>query len=86
MEVVAIVLVGKVNINKQLISLISLAGAPTVGLCGKDARLLTARPSPDAAALGFVGEVTHVHLSVLHPIIASGHIPVIITVAADETG
>ncbi|EMS47976.1 Acetylglutamate kinase [Triticum urartu] len=35
---------------------------------------------------GFVGEVTRIHLSVLHPIIASGHIPVKPTVAADETG
>ncbi|KAL5213192.1 hypothetical protein ABZP36_024039 [Zizania latifolia] len=84
MEVVEMVLVGKVN--KQLVSLINLAGATAVGLCGKDARLLTARPSPDAAALGFVGEVTHVDPSILHPIIKSGHIPVIATVAADETG
>ncbi|XP_015626241.1 uncharacterized protein [Oryza sativa Japonica Group] len=84
MEVVEMVLVGKVN--KQLVSLISVAGATAVGLCGKDARLLTARPSPDAAALGFVGEVTRVNPSVLHPIIESGHIPVIATVAADETG
>ena len=86
MEVVAIVLVGKVNINKQLISLISLAGSTVVNLCGKDARLITARPSPNAAALGFVGEVARVDATVLHPIIASGHIPVIATVAADETG
>ncbi|WVZ74352.1 hypothetical protein U9M48_022545 [Paspalum notatum var. saurae] len=84
MEVVEMVLVGKVN--KQLVSLISLAGATAVGLCGKDARLLTARPTPDAASLGFVGEVTRVDPTVLHPIIASGHIPVIATVAADETG
>ncbi|KAL6634868.1 hypothetical protein ACP70R_027539 [Stipagrostis hirtigluma subsp. patula] len=84
MEVVEMVLVGKVN--KQLVSLISLAGATAVGLCGKDARLLTARPSPDAAALGFVGEVSRVDPTVLHPIIASGHIPVIATVAADEAG
>ncbi|CAD6341233.1 unnamed protein product [Miscanthus lutarioriparius] len=79
MEVVEMVLVGKVN--KQLVSLISFAGATAVGLCGKDAR-----PSPDAASLGFVGEVTRVDPAVLHPIIASGHIPVIATVAADEAG
>ncbi|CAN6252606.1 unnamed protein product [Urochloa humidicola] len=84
MEVVEMVLVGKVN--KQLVSLISLAGATAVGLCGKDARLLSARPSRDAAALGFVGEVTRVDPAVLHPIIGSGHIPVIATVAADEAG
>ncbi|KAK1618645.1 hypothetical protein QYE76_024162 [Lolium multiflorum] len=84
MEVVEMVLAGKVN--KHLVSLVCLAGATAVGLCGKDARLLTARPSPDAAQLGFVGEVARVDPSVLHPIIASGHIPVIATVAADEAG
>ncbi|KAK1600956.1 hypothetical protein QYE76_037787 [Lolium multiflorum] len=50
------------------------------------ARLITARPSPNVAALGFVDEVARVDATVLHPIIASGHIPVIATVAADETG
>ncbi|KAG2573791.1 acetylglutamate kinase, chloroplastic-like [Panicum virgatum] len=84
MEVVEMVLVGKVN--KNLVSLINLAKGTAVGLCGKDARLITARPSPNAAALGFVGEVASVDATVLHPIIASGHIPVIATVAADETG
>ncbi|WOL00249.1 hypothetical protein Cni_G08962 [Canna indica] len=84
MEVVEMVLVGKVN--KSLVSLINQAGATAVGLCGKDARLLTARPSPDAAALGFVGEVARVDPSILHPILSSGHIPVIASVAADEHG
>ncbi|KAF8688014.1 hypothetical protein HU200_042504 [Digitaria exilis] len=84
MEVVEMVLVGKVN--KNLVSLINLAGGTAVGLCGKDARLITARPSPNAAALGFVGEVARVDATVLHPIITSNHIPVIATVAADETG
>ncbi|XP_072958151.1 acetylglutamate kinase, chloroplastic [Typha angustifolia] len=84
MEVVEMVLVGKVN--KSLVSLINLAGGTAVGLCGKDARLLTARPSPDAAALGFVGEVARVDPTILRPILADGHIPVIATVAADEAG
>jgi acetylglutamate kinase len=84
MEVVEMVLVGKVN--KNLVSLINIAGGTAIGLCGKDARLITARPSPNAAALGFVGEVSRVDATVLHPIIDAGHIPVIATVAADETG
>ncbi|XP_008791521.2 acetylglutamate kinase, chloroplastic-like [Phoenix dactylifera] len=84
MEVVEMVLVGKVN--KSLVSLINVAGATAVGLCGKDARLLTARPAPDAAALGFVGEVARVDPSILRPILAGGHIPVIASVAADEAG
>lgn len=84
MEVVEMVLVGKVN--KSLVSLINLAGGTAIGLCGKDARLLTARPSPDAASLGFVGEIARVDPAILRPIIANGHIPVIASVAADDKG
>ncbi|PKA64155.1 Acetylglutamate kinase, chloroplastic [Apostasia shenzhenica] len=84
MEVVEMVLVGKVN--KSLVSLINLAGGTAIGLCGKDGRLLTARPSPDSASLGFVGEVSRVNPAILRPIIADNHIPVIASVAADDEG
>ncbi|XP_008785296.2 acetylglutamate kinase-like [Phoenix dactylifera] len=84
MEVVEMVLVGKVN--KSLVSLINLAGATAVGLCGKDARLLTARPAPHTAALGFVGEVARVDPAILRSILANGHIPVVASVAADDAG
>ncbi|KAJ6851374.1 uncharacterized protein M6B38_258695 [Iris pallida] len=84
MEVVEMVLVGKVN--KGLVSLINSYGATAVGLCGKDARLITAKPAPDAALLGFVGDVARIDPSILHPIVADGHIPVIASVAADEKG
>lgn len=84
MEVVEMVLVGKVN--KSLVADINLAGASAVGLCGKDAQLVTARPSADAATLGFVGEVANVNPSILRPIIDCGHIPVIAPVAADLKG
>ncbi|KAK8970964.1 hypothetical protein KSP40_PGU009619 [Platanthera guangdongensis] len=84
MEVVEMVLVGKVN--KSLVSLINLAGGTAIGLCGKDGRLLTARPSPDAASLGFVGDVARVDPAILRPIIAEGHIPVIASVASDDKG
>lgn len=84
MEIVEMVLVGKVN--KHLVSLINKAGATAVGLSGKDGRLLTARPSPNAAQLGFVGDISHVDPTVLHPLINNGHIPVIASVAADESG
>ncbi|KAI4379715.1 hypothetical protein MLD38_005976 [Melastoma candidum] len=84
MEIVSMVLVGKVN--KHLVSLINRAGATAVGLSGADGRLLTARPSPDSARLGFVGEVARVDTSVLRPLVDYGHIPVIASVAADEKG
>ncbi|KAM0934287.1 putative acetylglutamate kinase [Dioscorea sansibarensis] len=84
MEVVEMVLAGK--INKSLVAEINMLGGTGVGLCGKDARLLTARPSSESAVLGFVGEIARVDPSVLRPILADGHIPVIASVAADETG
>ncbi|PSS17597.1 Acetylglutamate kinase [Actinidia chinensis var. chinensis] len=63
MEVVSMVLVGK--LNKHLVSLINNAGATAVGLSGIDARLLTARPSPNSTQLGFVGDIAVVDPSVL---------------------
>ncbi|PSR91902.1 Acetylglutamate kinase [Actinidia chinensis var. chinensis] len=84
MEVVSMVLVGK--LNKHLVSLINKAGATAVGLSGIDARLLTARPSPNSVQLGFVGDIAVVDPSVLRPLIENNHIPVIASVAADEEG
>ncbi|KAJ1420152.1 Glutamate/acetylglutamate kinase [Sesbania bispinosa] len=63
-----------------------IAGATAVGLSGMDGRLLTARPSPKAADLGFVGEVSRVDPTVLRSLIDSSHIPVVTSVAADEFG
>uniref|UniRef100_A0A5B7BZJ0 acetylglutamate kinase n=1 Tax=Davidia involucrata TaxID=16924 RepID=A0A5B7BZJ0_DAVIN len=84
MEIVTMVLVGKVN--KHLVSLINKAGATAVGLSGIDGRLLTARPSPNSAQLGFVGDIATIDPSVLRPLIENNHIPVIASVAADEDG
>ncbi|KAM3290280.1 hypothetical protein P3S67_018569 [Capsicum chacoense] len=57
MEIVSMVLVGKVN--KHLVSLINKVGATAVGLSGIDEHLLTARPSPNSE-LGFVGDIVSV--------------------------
>lgn len=84
MEIVSMVLVGRVN--KSLVSLINKAGATAVGLSGMDGRLFTARPGPNSAKLGFVGEVARVDPTVIEPLVNSGHIPVIASVAADEFG
>ncbi|GAB4826509.1 hypothetical protein Ancab_033405 [Ancistrocladus abbreviatus] len=84
MEIVTMVLVGKVN--KHLVSLINKAGATAVGLSGMDGRLLTARPSPKAAQLGLVGDVAIVDPTILRPLVDNNHIPVIASVAADENG
>jgi acetylglutamate kinase len=83
MEVVEMVLVGRVN--KELVSLINQAGGQAVGLCGKDANLITARPI-DQADVGFVGEVAGINTNLLESLLENGYVPVVSSVAADETG
>ncbi|KAK9144389.1 hypothetical protein Sjap_004292 [Stephania japonica] len=84
MEVVEMVLVG--NVNKRLVSLINSSGATAVGLSGSDARLLTARPSPNSHHLGLVGEVASVDPTILRPLLSNRLIPVIASVASDPSG
>jgi acetylglutamate kinase len=83
MDVVEMVLAGRVN--KDLVSLISRAGALAVGLCGKDGNLIQARPV-DKEGVGFVGEVTSVDTGLVESLVNSGYVPVISSVAADENG
>ena len=83
MDVVEMVLVGRVN--KELVSLINRAGGKAVGLCGKDANLIKARPE-GREGIGFVGEVNSVDIKLLDSLVNSGYIPVVSSVAADETG
>ncbi|MEW6492092.1 MAG: acetylglutamate kinase [Cyanobacteriota bacterium] len=83
MDVVEMVLVGRVN--KEIVSLINRAGGRGVGLCGKDGNLIKARPEGQEG-IGFVGEVSSVDISLLESLVNSGYIPVVSSVAADETG
>lgn len=83
MEVVEMVLGGRVN--KGLVSLIQQAGGKAVGLCGKDGDLLRARQMVEKD-IGYVGEVTRVDATLLRSLVGSGYIPVVATVATDESG
>ncbi|MFB2895311.1 acetylglutamate kinase [Aerosakkonemataceae cyanobacterium BLCC-F50] len=83
MEVVEMVLVGKVN--KEIVTLINQAGGLAIGLCGKDGNLIKARPEGQEG-IGFVGEVSAVNINILDSLLKSGYIPVVSSVAADETG
>jgi acetylglutamate kinase len=82
MEVVKMVLVGKVN--KELVSAINRHGRLAVGIAGDDANLLKARPI--SARLGRVGEVESIDTTVVTDLIADGFIPVIASVAYGEDG
>lgn len=83
MDVVEMVLVGRVN--KEIVALINQAGGKAVGLCGKDGNLITARPQGQEG-IGFVGDVSNVDVKILNTLASNGYIPVVSSVAADETG
>ncbi len=83
MDVVEMVLVGRVN--KEIVSLINQAGGSAVGLCGKDGDLIMARPQGQEG-IGFVGEVMSTNVRLLEELVEAGYIPVVSSVAADETG
>jgi acetylglutamate kinase len=83
MDVVEMVLVGRVN--KEIVALINQAGGSAVGLCGKDANIITARPQGQEG-IGFVGEVTSINIKMLKLLVENGYIPVISSVAADKDG
>jgi acetylglutamate kinase len=95
MDVVEMVLVGKVN--KEIVSLINRNGGRAVGLSGKDGRLITARKMkvlkrkgtdepPEIIDIGMVGEVTGVDTLVLSALVESNFIPVIAPVGAGKEG
>ena len=83
MDVVEMVMVGREN--KELVSMINQAGGAEVGLCGKDGNLITARSQGDAD-VGFVGDVTNIEPGLVKALVEDGYIPVISSVASDETG
>lgn len=83
MEVVAMVLMGKVN--KGIVATMGAAGVSAVGLSGVDGGLLQAKKVDDEE-LGFVGEVTGVREDLLLTALEEGFVPVVATVAADDEG
>ena len=73
LEVVVGVLRGVVN--TRLVAEIARLGGRAVGLGGVDGGLVRARRADER--LGYVGEITDVDASVLHPILEGGAIPVV---------
>jgi acetylglutamate kinase len=82
MEVVKMVLVGKVN--KELVSAINAHGRYAVGMSGEDGNTVTATMRDPR--LGRVGDVTEIDTTVLDNLIEDGFIPVVATVASGDDG
>ncbi len=96
MDVVEMVLVGKVN--KEIVGLINHCGGKAVGLSGRDSDLVQARKMtlhskpdkdnrpPELIDLGRVGEVTRVNPEILATLEQKDFIPVIAPVGVGEDG
>lgn len=81
MRVVEMVLSGE--INKEIASLLNSYGAKAIGISGKDAHFLKAKPK-DAVKFGLTGRVESVKADVIHNLLREGFIPVIAPIGADD--
>lgn len=95
MDVVEMVLVGKVN--KEIVTLINQQGGKAVGLSGKDGRLIIAKKlkltknlgkkrPPEIIDIGMVGEVKAINPGVIEALERENFIPVIAPVGVGEEG
>lgn len=85
LEVVEMVLVGKVN--KEIVKNINLHGLQAIGMSGKDGNLIMAKKKKsNGKDIGFVGEVTSVNTKLLENLDRDGYIPVIAPIGVDALG
>jgi len=95
MDVVEMVLVGKVN--KEIVALINQQGGKAVGLSGKDGKLIMAQrltltksrgknEMPEIIDIGMVGEVKAINPGVIDALEKENFIPVIAPVGVGEEG
>jgi acetylglutamate kinase len=83
LDVATMVLAGK--LNTEVVASLVAGGVNAVGLSGVDGRMLLARKA-EGPDLGFVGEVVHVDVHVLEALLAQRFVPVVASIAVDETG
>lgn len=73
------------SVNKQLVSALTAAGQPAVGLSGVDGLLTSAEPL-DLERLRFVGRPTATDGKLLQLLSGSGYVPVVACIAGDRSG
>ena len=81
-DIVQMVLAGKVN--KTLVNLLEMTGGKAMGISGMDGRLIEAEMKNEK--LGYVGEITKIHIQPVTDLLEKGYIPVISTVGCDKHG
>lgn len=82
MRIVEMVLSGE--INKEIVSLLNNHGGKAIGISGKDANFLEARPK-DFENFGYTGIIDHVNPQIVNNIIEDGFVPVIAPIASSST-
>jgi acetylglutamate kinase len=85
MEVVQMVLCGK--INKNIASALNLLGVKAMGLCGKDAHLIEVEKMKPVGGVdyGCVGEIKKINTALINSVILD-YIPVVATIGVDKNG
>jgi len=83
LDVATMVLAGK--LNTDVVASLVTGGVRAVGLSGVDGGMLMARKQA-APDLGFVGEVVHVNAEIVRTLLAERFVPVVASIAVDETG
>ncbi len=81
MRIVEMVLSGE--INKEIVSLLNNHGGKAIGISGKDANFLEARPK-DFKNFGYTGIIENVNREVVDNIIGDGFVPVIAPIASSS--
>ncbi|MBQ9944137.1 MAG: acetylglutamate kinase [Clostridia bacterium] len=81
-DIVQMVLAGK--INKTLVNLLEMKGGKAMGISGMDGRLIEAKMKD--VRLGYVGEITKIHINPVLDLLEKGYIPVVSTLGCDRQG
>ncbi|MBR3849738.1 MAG: acetylglutamate kinase [Oscillospiraceae bacterium] len=81
-DIVQMALAGKVN--KTLVSLLESKGGKAIGISGMDGRLIECTKKDER--LGYVGDITKVHIDPVTDLLEKGYIPVISTLGCDREG
>jgi len=82
MRIAEMVLSGE--INKEIVSLLNNHGGKAIGISGKDANFLEARPK-DFKNFGYTGIIENVNPQIVNNIIEDGFVPVIAPIASSST-
>lgn len=73
------------RVNKTLVKMIEEMGVLSVGISGKDGKMLHVKKRySDGEDIGFVGEIDEVNPKVIHDLLANDYLPVICPIGFDD--